>query len=50
MFTFIEDDSGATALEYGIFVGLPFAFFAMISGNVLYKIGKALDILSSALV
>ena len=50
MFAFIEDDSGATALEYGVFVGLPFGFLAVTSGNLLYKINEAINILTNTFV
>ena len=50
MFTFLQDDCGATAIEYGVFVGLPFLFFVTISGNLFYKIYEAFELLSKSMV
>ena len=49
MSTFIKDESGATAVEYGIFTSFAFGLMVVIYGPIAYKISSAMQNLIAAL-
>ena len=50
MRTFIKDECGVTAVEYGIFTSLTFAIVTVIYGSAIVKINAAFDVLVASLV
>ncbi len=49
MSTFVKDESGATAVEYGIFTSFAFGLIVVIYGPTAYKISGAMQNLIAAL-
>ena len=49
MFTFIKDESGATAVEYGVISALMFSLIMTAWGGVYFKIADAFDVVVTTL-
>jgi len=49
MITFIKDESGATAIEYGMITGLMFTLIMTAWGGVFFKIADAFDVVVTTL-
>ena len=49
MTTFIQDESGATAIEYGVISSLMFTLIMTAWGGVFYKIADAFDVVVTTL-
>ena len=49
MFTFVKDESGATAVEYGVITSLMFALIMTAWGGVFFKIADAFDVVVNTL-
>ena len=49
MFTFVKDESGATAVEYGVITGLMFTLIMTAWGGVFFKIADAFDVVVTTL-
>ena len=49
MFTFAKDESGATAVEYGVITGLMFSLIMTAWGGVFFKIADAFDVVVTTL-
>ena len=49
MTTFIQDESGATAVEYGVITGLMFTLIMTAWGGVFYKIADAFGVVVTTL-
>ena len=49
MTTFIQDESGATAVEYGVITGLMFTLIMTTWGGVFYKIADAFGVVVTTL-
>ena len=49
MFTFIKDEAGVTAVEYGILVAFGFSLIMTVYGSAFYKIADALDLVTATL-
>ena len=49
MSTFVKDESGATAVEYGIFTSFAFGLMVVVYGPIAYKISSAMQNLIAAL-
>ena len=49
MFTFAKDESGATAVEYGVITGLMFTLIMTAWGGVFFKIAEAFDVVGTTL-
>ena len=49
MTTFIKDESGATAVEYGVITGLMFTLIMTAWGGVFFKIADAFDVVVTTL-
>ena len=49
MFTFIKDEGGATAVEYGMITGLMFTLIMTAWGGVFFKIADAFDVVVTTL-
>ena len=49
MTTFIKDESGATAVEYGVITGLMFSLIMTAWGGVFFKIADAFDVVVTTL-
>ena len=49
MTTFIQDESGATAIEYGIISALMFSLIMTAWGGVFFKIADAFDVVVTTL-
>ena len=49
MFTFIQDESGATAIEYGVISSLMFTLIMTAWGGAFFKIADAFDVVVTTL-
>ncbi len=49
MFTFVKDECGVTAIEYGVFTSFAFGLIVMVYGGAYNKISDALMMLNTAL-
>jgi len=49
MITFLKDESGATAIEYGIIVAFGFSLITTVYGNAFYKMSDAFDVIIATL-
>ena len=49
MITFIKDESGATAIEYGMITGFMFGLIMTAWGGVYYKMADAFDVVVTTL-
>ena len=49
MTTFIKDEAGVTAVEYGILVAFGFTLITTVYGSAFYKIADALDLVTTTL-
>ena len=49
MITFIKDESGATAIEYGMITGVMFGLIMTAWGGVYFKMADALDVIVTTL-
>jgi Flp pilus assembly pilin Flp len=49
MTTFIQDESGATAIEYGVISALMFSLIMTAWGGVFFKIADAFDVVVTTL-
>ena len=49
MFTFAKDESGATAIEYGVISSLMFTLIMTAWGGVFFKIADAFDVVVTTL-
>ena len=49
MFTFAKDESGATAVEYGVITGHMFSLIMTAWGGVFFKIADAFDVVVTTL-
>ena len=49
MITFIKDESGATAIEYGMITGVMFGLIMTAWGGTYDKIAEALDVVVTTL-
>ena len=49
MTTFIKDEAGVTAVEYGILVAFGFTLITTVYGSAFHKIADALDLVTTTL-
>ena len=49
MITFLKDESGATAIEYGIIVAFGFSLITTVYGSAFYKMSDAFDVIIATL-
>jgi len=49
MTTFIKDEAGVTAVEYGILVAFGFTLITTVYGSAFHKIADALDLVTATL-
>tara|TARA_R100000406_G_scaffold93365_1_gene83449 strand:- start:796 stop:954 length:159 start_codon:yes stop_codon:yes gene_type:complete len=49
MITFLKDESGATAIEYGMLTGFAFGLITTVYGGAFHKMSDAFDVIVATL-